>query len=328
MTSASSSALPEKHLNLRVTSIAYEAQDINSYELKPLDGGELPPFTAGAHVDLHLPSGHTRSYSLVNAPDERYRYVVAVSRVPDSRGGSRYLHEQVRAGALLAVGAPRNNFALAEEAEHSLFIAGGIGITPLWSMIQRLEKLCRPWELHYCARTRQHAAFLEALWKALGSGRGRLHLNFDEEPGGQRLDIGAVVAAAGPAAHLYCCGPAGMLAAFEEVCAGRPPEQVHVEYFAGTKDAATEGGYTVVLAKSGRTFEIPAGQTILSVLLAAGVDVPHSCREGVCGSCETRVISGTPDHRDNVLSGAEKASGKTMMICCSGSAAGELVLDL
>jgi vanillate O-demethylase ferredoxin subunit len=328
MTSACSPTTAEKHLKVRLASISYEAQGINAYELKPLDGGALPPFTAGAHIDLHLPSGHTRSYSLVNAPHERHRYVVAVSRAPDSRGGSRYMHDEARVGEVFTIGAPRNNFALAEDAPHSLFIAGGIGITPLWSMIQRLERLGRSWELYYCARTAQHAAFLDLLRQTQRAGQGGLHLNFDGEPGGSPLDLAAVVRAARPDAHLYCCGPGGMLAAFEAACCGRPPEQVHVEYFAGTTAPATESGFTVVLAKSGRTFEVPAGETILSVLLAAGVGVAHSCREGVCGSCETRVIAGTPDHRDHVLSGAEKVSGKTMMICCSGSACGELVLDL
>lgn len=328
MTGASSTAMAEPRLNVRLTSISYEAQDINSYELRPVDGGALPPFTPGAHIDVHLPSGLTRSYSLVNASDERHRYVIAVSRAPDSRGGSRYLHEQVRVGETLAIGPPRNNFALAEDAEHSLFIAGGIGITPLWSMIQRLDSLRRPWELHYCARTRGHAAFLGALLEAQGAGRGCVHAAFDDETGGRFLDLGTVVAGAPPEAHLYCCGPAGMLAAFEDACAEQPAAQVHVEYFSNTTRAATEGGFKVVLAKSSRTFDVPPGETILSVLLAAGIDVPNSCREGVCGSCETRVISGVPDHRDHVLSRDEKAAGQTMMICCSGCSSSELVLDL
>jgi tetrachlorobenzoquinone reductase len=328
MTSEGMAIVPAEPLGFLVKSITYEAREINTYELRPMDGDELPLFSAGAHIDVRLPSGQTRSYSLVNAPGECHRYVIAVSHVAHSRGGSRYLHERLRVGEALFVSRPRNNFTLVEDAAHTLLIAGGIGITPLWSMVQRLETLQRSWELYYCARTKQHAAFLDALKETSGARQGRLHLTFDQEPGSESLNIEAVVAAAPRAAHLYCCGPSGMLRAFETACSEWPARQMHVEYFAPKERASTDGDFRVVLARSDQKFDIPRGETILSVLLAAGVAVPNSCREGVCGSCETRVLDGVPDHRDSVLSIEEKVSGCTMMICCSGCKSEKLVLDL
>lgn len=315
---------------MRVKSIAFEAQGIHSFDLRPLDGATLAPFTAGAHIDLHLPNGIARSYSLVNPQGERHRYVIAVNKDPASRGGSRFVHESVRAGDVLRVGAPRNNFRLAEGATHSLFIAGGIGITPLWCMIQRLAELGRSWELYYCARTRDNAAFLEQIAALADGGKGKLHLVFDREPGGRMLDIAQAVAGASADTHLYCCGPAAMLAAFEQATAARPAGNVHVEYFAGKKEppAAGGGGFTVVLARSGRSIAVPPGRTILQALLDEGIDVQHSCMEGVCGTCETKVLEGIPEHRDMVLSDHEKASNRTVMICCAGSRSSELVLDL
>lgn len=315
-------------LEVRVKSITCEAQGILSFDLRPLPGRELPPFTAGSHIDLHLSNGLVRSYSLINSPGERHRYVIAVNKDPASRGGSRYLHEAVRAGDILMIGAPRNNFLLVEDALHSVFIAGGIGITPLWCMIQRLEELGRSWELYYCARTRQNAAFLDHL-RGLGSRiHVKLHFNFDQEPDGRMLDIAGVVAGTSREAHLYCCGPVPMLEAFEAAAARFPPRQVHVEYFAPKQAPAASGGFVVVLAKSGRSIAVPAGKTILEALLDEGVDVPYSCTEGVCGTCETEVLEGIPDHRDLVLSSDEKASNRTMMICCSGCESGKLVLNI
>jgi len=314
-------------LEVFVRSVSWEAPDIHSWELRPRAGNELPVFTAGAHVDLHLPNGMLRSYSLVNPQSERHRYVIAVQRDRASRGGSRFLHEQVRTGDTLRISPPRNNFPLVEDALHSVLIAGGIGITPILCMAKRLAALGRSWALHYSARARSAAAFLEAL-AALESDRGKVRLHFDDEQGGRMLDLSSIVAAVDDDAHLYCCGPLPMLGAFEATTAGRPPERVHVEYFASREAPAKAGGFTVVLAKSGIELVVSEGKTILDTVLDAGVEAAHSCMEGVCGTCETRVLEGIPEHRDLVLTKAEQAANRTMMICCSGCKSDRLVLDL
>jgi vanillate O-demethylase ferredoxin subunit len=309
---------------LEVASAEQIAQGIRRYELRPPAGVALPPFTAGAHIDLHLPNGMVRSYSLVNPQEERHRYVIAINRDLASRGGSLWLHDTLRPGETIAAGPPRSNFPLVEDASDSLLIAGGIGITPLWCMIQRLQRLGRSWQLIYCARTAARAAFRAEL-AGLGNA---VRFNFDEEPGGAQLDIDSVVARAPASAHLYCCGPVPMLAAFERATASRPSAQVHVEYFSAAAPPAADGGFTVVLRRAGLSFEVPKGKTIIDTLIANGIDAPYSCLEGVCGTCETRVIEGTPDHRDLVLSKQEREANGTMMICCSGSKTARLVLDL
>ncbi|CAM3655980.1 Oxidoreductase [Bordetella sputigena] len=312
-----------RRLNLRIRAIAREADGIHSYELIDEAGGELPAFTAGAHVTVHLPGGVSRSYSLTNCPEERHRYVIAVNRDARSRGGSRYLHDTARVGQVLPADPPRNLFELDENAPASVLIAGGIGITPIRCMIRRLETLGRRWELHYCARHPAAAAYLEELRVDP-----RVRTYFDAGPAPRRLDIAATLAALPADAHVYCCGPAPMLRAFQTHAAALPPARVHLERFGAAEAASTEGGYTVRLARSGRTVQVRTGQSILEALLEAGEQPPHACRQGVCGSCETAVLSGRPDHRDQVLSATEKAAGASMMICCSGSLDAELVLDL
>ncbi|MGD9951988.1 MAG: 2Fe-2S iron-sulfur cluster-binding protein [Burkholderiales bacterium] len=310
-------------LRLRVKSATWEAPNIISYDLRSPEGAPLPAFTAGAHIDLALPNGLVRSYSLLNAQTERHRYVLAVQKDRASRGGSRWVHENLRAGDVLEVSVPRNNFPLDELAPHSIFIAGGIGITPMLSMIERLGELDRSWELVYCTRTREGTPFREALAAKAG-----VSFNFDEEPGGRMLDIPALIASAPADAHFYCCGPTPMLDAFEAATLDLPRERVHVEYFSAKEAPAVEGGFTVVLAKSGRELPVAPGKTILDTLRDAGLDMRFSCTEGVCGTCETRVIEGVPDHRDRILTDAERAANRKMMICCSGSKSDRLVLDL
>jgi vanillate O-demethylase ferredoxin subunit len=311
---------------LRVHAIGWVAEDIRSFELRAPDGGRLPPFTAGAHVDLALPGDLTRSYSLINPEEPGDRYLIAVNRDRNSRGGSAFMCETLRVGDRLRVGAPRNNFPLAESAPRSLFVAGGIGITPVLGMIARLEALGRAWTLHYAVRDRAHAAFVDRLMAHERASSGRLHLHVDAEAG-RILDVAGVVAGAPPGTELYCCGPAAMIDAFVAAAAGRDPDRIHIERFAGTGEKPT-GTFTVVLARSKREFVVPAGETIMEVLMQAGIRVAHSCREGVCGTCETRVIEGVPDHKDNVLSARERASNRLIMICCSGAKTDRLVLDL
>ena len=291
-------------------------------------GGDLAPFTAGSHIDLHLPNGMIRSYSLVNDQKERNRYVIAVNNDAASRGGSKLIHETIRVGDVISISHPRNNFVLQENADHSVLIAGGIGITPLLSMIRRLEALGRSWELFYAARTRVTAAFLDDLNNLRPDVHPNLHLNFDGEPPAQMLDLSAIVKAARPDAHLYCCGPLPMLEAFEAATAGRPSDHVHVEYFKAREKPAAEGGFELKLARSNRTIAVQVGQTILDALMEAGISANYACTEGVCGTCETRVIEGIPDHRDLFLSKEEQEANKTIIICCSGSKTPRLVLDI
>lgn len=305
------------------------ALDIKRIVLSRSDGGLLPAFTAGGHIDLHLPNGLVRSYSLCGAEGQSDSYVLAVARDKNSRGGSHYIHDRLRLGDRLKISAPRNHFALDEAAPLTVLLAGGIGITPMWAMIQRLEQIAGDWQLHYSTRLSQMCAFRTELAALDAIHPGRVFLNFDHEPGGQMTDISAILAGLPAGAHAYCCGPVPMLDAFvaEAAQAGLGPERVHVEYFSSTKVAATAGGFEIISGQSGESFFIPSGSSILDVLLDQGLDVNYSCMEGTCGSCEMRVIEGVPDHRDMILTPEEQAANKTMMICCSGSKSAKLVLD-
>ena len=310
-------------IDVRLNAIRYAARDTNLYEFVRPDGQPLPAYEPGAHIDVHLPNGIVRQYSLILPEHEPGSYTLGVKRDPASRGGSRYVHDELRVGKRLKISAPRNNFPLQEDAQHVILFAGGIGITPIWCMVQRLEALGRSWTLHYAARSRADMAFLETLENMT---KARFH--FDEESAGKFLDVAALVGEAPKDAHLYCCGPTPMLSAFEAATADWPREQVHIEYF--TPKALTDktGGFVVELARSGQEFVIPEGQTILQVLLDAGVDVDYSCELGICGACEQRVISGEPEHRDAILTEEEHASNTKVMICCAGCKSERLVLDL
>lgn len=319
-------------LQARIRATTFEAEGVLGLELVPLPPARaLPAFAAGAHIDLHLatPGGPlVRSYSLLNDPVETHRYCIGVHRDPRSRGGSRHVHEALRPGQALTVSAPRNHFPLDERAPFNVFIAGGIGITPLLGMIARSRALGVPWRLHYSARTRPHAGFLDRLAAWDGEAGAQVRLNFDQEPGGQMLDLRRLVAELPEGAHVYCCGPLPMLEAYEQATAQLPPERVHREYFSAKEAAATSGGFTVELARSRKTLDVPEGKTLLDCLIESGIEPPFSCREGVCGTCEVRVLEGTPDHRDLVLSDAERAANDRMMVCCSGARSRKLVLDL
>lgn len=319
-------------LPVRVRAMTWEAQTIVGLELVPLPPlASLPPFSAGAHIDLHLntPQGPlVRSYSLLNDPRETHRYCLGIHRDPQSRGGSSHVHEHLRVGEELTIGAPRNHFPLDEASPHNVFIAGGIGITPMLSMIARSQALGTPWTLYYSARTRAHAGFLDRLESTAGRAGGQVVLNFDQEPGGKMLDLQAIVASLPEGAHVYCCGPIPMLQAYEAATTSLPAERVHKEYF-GAKDApANEGGFIIELARSHKTLQVPVGKTVLDCLIDAHVEPPYSCREGVCGTCEVKVLEGVPDHRDMVLSESERAANNRMFVCCSGSKSRKLVLDL
>lgn len=312
-----------EHLSLRLNAISYLAQNTNLFEFVAPDGAELPRFTPGAHLDVHLKDGQmTRQYSLVGHPADRKRYLIAVKRQRGGRGGSDFLHDACRVGDILRIGTPRNHFCLDESARHTIFIAGGIGVTPLVPMVRGLRAAGREWEFHYAVKDRGDAAFLDDL-----AGPG-LNMYTSADSGGVRMDVGQIVRTAPPGSHLYCCGPTGMLDAFTQATAARPELQAHLERFSAGAAPAIVGGYTVRLAASNRSIPVQPGQSILDALRGHGVQVTSSCEQGICGACETRVLAGTPDHRDSLLSEGERAANNVMMICCSGSLSAELVLDL
>lgn len=322
--SASDPAAAQEPLQLQVVSIRTIAEGCKLFELARHDGAPLPGCKAGAHIGIQLPNGLHRQYSLIDQGDELASYRFAVKRDAASRGGSAYLCEQVEEGHGFFVDPPRNNFPLDEDAPHSLLIAGGIGITPIRSMIDRLEELGHEWTLHAAARSRAEAPFHDML-----SAFPQARFHFDDEQG-RVLDVASIVAAAPAGSHIYCCGPAPMLSAFEQAVSdhGVEPDRVHVEYFTQKFESATDGGFIVELARSGGEVRVEPGQTILEALREAGLDMASSCEEGICGACETRVISGVPDHRDAILSERERKENKTMFICCSGAKSERLVLDV
>jgi len=312
-------------LELVLRQMRLEAEGVVSYELVAADGGPLPAFTAGAHIDLHLPDKLVRSYSLANDPAERDRYVIAVDRAVESRGGSAWMHSVPRPGHRFTCAPPVNDFPLYEDAPMSVFIAGGIGITPIVAMTARLDALGHPWRVHYAARSPQRAAFTEALQRLDRQG-GAVEMRYSSEGMG-RLDIASIVRDAPAGAHFYCCGPTAMIDDYIAACARLPAQRVHLERFSATQEAATAGGYEVVLARSGKTLAVEPGRTLLDTLLDAGLNVQYSCSQGICGTCCTPVLEGCPDHRDDYLTAEEKASNKSMMVCCSGSLTPRLVLD-
>ncbi len=309
-------------LLLRLTAIRYATPDIHLFEFCDPAGHALPAFTAGAHIDVHLPNGWARPYSLCNDPQETHRYVTGIKRDAAGRGGSRLIHDQFKVGQLVPVSLPRNHFALHEGAPHSVLIAGGIGITPVACMVHRLRHLGASFEVHYSVKQRHEAALLDALTGP------ELHLHVDVEHGGQPMNLAALLTGAPPQAHLYCCGPAPMLDAFEAATKELPADHVHLERFGAAPLAPIDSGFTVQLARSGRQVLVGKGSTILEVLRKEGIALQASCEQGICGSCETRVLSGRPDHRDSLLSEQEKQANQVMMVCCSGSLDPVLVLDL
>jgi ferredoxin-NADP reductase len=312
-------------IEARLVAVRFGARDTNLYEFVSANGDTLPPTEPGAHLDLHLPNGLIRQYSLLESGSAPVSYTIGVKRDVKSRGGSSFLHEQIRVGSTLHIGGPRNNFPLAKDAAHTILIAGGIGITPIWCMWRELKSRGAPARLVYACRSRADALFLNEM-----IADPQVFLRFDDENSGSPLDISNVMADASEHSHVFCCGPTPMLEAFKAATEHLhlPAERVHVEYFTPQAEAASEGGFTVELARSRKEIQVLPGQTILAALTAAGIRAPYSCEEGICGACMTTVLGGVPDHRDSVLTESERKSSKTMMICCSGSMTDRLVLDL
>jgi vanillate O-demethylase ferredoxin subunit len=301
---------------------------IASFELAEPRQQILPPFEAGAHIEVDVRPGLLRRYSLCGDPNDRSRYRIAVQRDPHSRGGSQAIHENWRVGDLVTASAPRNNFPLAIIDAPTILIAGGIGITPLLAMAFELTQRERPFELHYAARSSSHMAFRQQLadspfWKAV-------RFYFDDGPPEQRFSIERLVETLPRNAHVYVCGPAGLNAGVMDATqrAGFPNQHLHQETFAVGRSGADNRPFTVEIARTRQQFDIPADHTILEVLNRNGVFIPSMCRQGICGICITNVLSGQIDHRDNYLAPDERAKSDVMLPCCSRTATHHVVLDL
>ncbi|MFB9688764.1 PDR/VanB family oxidoreductase [Amycolatopsis plumensis] len=292
------------------------AEGVVRLTLRAPDGGSLPPWEPGAHIDLLLP-GFVRQYSLCGDPADSSAYVVAVLREPDGRGGSAYVHDSLAEGDRVQAEGPRNHFPLVD-AERYLFIAGGIGITPILPMLEKVARSGREWQLVYGGRTRASMAFASEL-SVHGD---RVTFRPQDEHG--LLDLPTLLTAARPGTAVYCCGPEPLLAALEAL----GPQDLHVERFTPAPELGERTAFEVELAGSGRVLPVPADRSILEVVEEAGVPVLSSCREGTCGTCETGVLGGEPDHRDSVLTAEERLENEVMMLCVSRACSPRLVLDL
>ncbi|MBB3674838.1 PDR/VanB family oxidoreductase [Modestobacter versicolor] len=308
---------------VRVQDKVQVAEGVVTLTLTAPDGGRLPDWTPGAHVDLTLENGLTRQYSLCGDRWDAHSYRVGVLLEPAGRGGSSYVHEQLEPGHVLGLGGPRNNFPLVP-AESYLFVAGGIGITPVLPMIAQADLLGADWQLLYGGRTRSSMAFLDEL-SAHGD---RVQVRPQDEFG--LLDLPAFLGEPRPGTPVYACGPAPLLAALETACAGWPARALHTERFVAADQGAPvrTTAFDVELHRSGRTVTVTPDTSVLEALAAAGVEVLSSCRQGTCGTCETTVLAGVPDHRDSLLDDDERAAGDCMYPCVSRSCSDRLVLDL
>jgi cytochrome P450/ferredoxin-NADP reductase len=322
---------PSRHAISRavvVESATMLTEDIVRLRLRSPDGRPMPRWTPGSHIDVEC--GNTdlsRQYSLCGDPDDVSTLEIAVLRDTESRGGSRWIHGNVKAGDLLRIRGPRNHFRFDESAKKAIFVAGGIGITPILAMARRAKVLGIAYELHYSGRSRSTMAYLEALAALHGD---CLHVHAKDE--GLRMDLMKLLAVPSPDTQIYACGPTRMLAALEDCCASWPEDALRVEHFystRGTLDASRELGFEVELKDSGLVLQVPRDQTLLATLRAANIDVQSDCNEGLCGSCEVRVLAGQVDHRDVVLTRSERESQNRMMACCSRACGGgRLVLEL
>jgi ferredoxin-NADP reductase len=337
--------------HVRVTARSEIAAGVVSLTLARPDGGRLPDWTPGSHIDLILPTGAVRQFSLCGDRWDPYTYEVAVLREPDGRGGSQYVHDELAVGDVIGFGGPRNNFPLVP-SERYLFIAGGIGITPLLPMIVQADRLGADWELAYCGRSRASMAFADQL---AGYGRrvrilaadtadpgntadpgdaagtpNTAHLKNPADPAPRRLNVAADLASHDPARKVYCCGPARLLADVEHTARAWPAGTLRTERFVARElgAPARDTPFEVYLLRSGKVVTVPPGVSVLEAVAAAGSRILSSCRQGLCGTCETAVAAGTPDHRDSILEDDERSGGDCMFVCVSRSLSDRLVLDL
>jgi ferredoxin-NADP reductase len=312
----------EYETDVRVEDKREVAEGVVTLSLRNVDGHSLPTWTAGAHIDLILPDAPMRQYSLCGSPSE-HTYKVGILRDPNSRGGSAYIHERLQAGDVIRIRGPRNNFALVESPRY-IFIAGGIGITPILTMIAEAERAGADWKLVYGGRQRSSMAFLDEL-AVHGN---RVSVQPQEEVG--LLDLDSLLGTPQADTLIYCCGPEPLLAAVEQRCASWPSGALHVERFApkAPKGPVTNTSFEIVLAQSDLTLTVPADRSIREVVEESGVHVLYSCGEGTCGTCEVKVLEGEPEHRDSVLTDEERKANDCMMVCVSRSCSQRLVLDI
>lgn len=309
---------------LQISSICRQAEDVLSLELCAVDGSSLPRWTPGAHIEIELGPGMVRHYSLCGSPNDNQSWRIAVLRERASRGGSKLIHEQIQAGDVVSARGPRNNFALVD-SERYLFIAGGIGVTPILPMVHDVAERGKPWTLVYGGRTLQSMAFVEELGRAEG---GDLHVMPEDEYG--LLDLDHFLGTPRGTTAVYCCGPGSLIDAVEQRCHGWPGGALHLERFTPKNVSSNrpDGEFNVRLAQSGKCLQVPADKTLLEVLEEAGVQIANSCRAGICGTCELGVVAGIPEHNDDVLSDAERESNQVILPCVSRSKSALLVVDL
>jgi ferredoxin-NADP reductase len=319
-------------MKMIVEKIVDETAEVRSFRLVRADGARLEAYEPGAHVDVTAPGGVTRQYSLCGAPGDDRAYTIAVKKEPQSRGGSRALHEAVKVGSELEVGTARNLFALDPAATEHVLFAAGIGITPLLAMAYRLVERGHAFTLHYFVRSPEYAAFADLLAAPPFAHHVRFHYGVARADMPRYID--ACMNAASPQAHVYTCGPAPFMDAVV-ACAvrSRGEEAVHLEHFqaaapAVNASATGDAAFEVAIASSGQVLPVPAGSTIVDVLAGAGIVIDTSCREGICGTCVVPLLGGTPDHRDNCLSKKEKAANDQICLCVSRACSPRLVLDL
>jgi vanillate monooxygenase ferredoxin subunit len=315
-------------LTVKVLRKKQEAQDIASFELVKPDGSALPGFSAGSHIDVQLPGGLTRQYSLCNDAAEQHRYRIAVLRDAASRGGSSGMHDAVNEGDTLQISEPRNHFPLVH-AQRTLLFAGGIGVTPLLCMAQRLATSGADFTLHYCTRSPERTAFRDEI--AASAYASRVQFHFDDGDAAQKLQLEQELTQPQPGTHLYVCGPTGFIDWVVKTAdrLGWSKEQVHLEYFgAAPQDTTGDRAFQVKIASSGAVYEVPADQTVVHALQAQGIEILTSCEQGVCGTCITRVLQGECDHRDLYFTDEEKAKHDQFTPCCSRAKSAVLVLDL
>ncbi len=315
-------------LEVEVVTREQEADGICSFTLKAVGTGALPAYSAGAHIDVETKPGTIRQYSLCGDPEQTGTWRIGVLREENSRGGSQAMHEDVQVGSRLRVSHPKNLFELTE-APHSILVAGGIGITPILAMAKALSLRGASFELHYCGRTSSKMAFTGEISRSAFSDRVRIYTNDGAKDA--QFDAVALVQSAQATSHLYVCGPNGFMdyVLNSAGAAGWPSGRLHREHFTGAiVDTSNDGSFEVKLVKSGHSVTIPPEKSVLEMLLQAGVSIEYSCENGICGTCITRVVEGTPDHRDSYLTDDERAANDQFTPCCSRSKTPVLAIDL